>query len=297
MASLRIILLCVLSAVVYGILHDQVTARVCVEYFTVGHPNIFHTESPTLLAIGWGFVATWWVGLILGILAALAARCGPFPKFGAAHLVRPILCLLVVVAATSLVAGIVGYEMAKAGAVKLPESLAIRIPTAHRNQFLADLVAHQTAYAVGFLGGIVLCGWVLVQRWKMMKIIAPIGDEKPQMDAKTGFLFVCRWTARTVGIAIICLAGVSLIGEGGLNPFTLSLRDNLLGLALLTMAGGLLVGWKWEGIGALLIFGGFALFAAVNQPFRLNVVMMAWLLVGLLYLIGWWREAKVVSES
>jgi hypothetical protein len=63
MSSLRIILLCILAAVVYGILHDQVTARVCVEYFTVGHPPIFHTESPTLLAIVWGFVATWWVGL------------------------------------------------------------------------------------------------------------------------------------------------------------------------------------------------------------------------------------------
>jgi hypothetical protein len=99
MASLRIILLCVFSAVVYGILHDQVTARVCVEYFTVGHPPIFHTESPTLLAIGWGFVATWWVGLILGIFAALAARYGPWPTFDAAHLIRSIAGLLIVMAA------------------------------------------------------------------------------------------------------------------------------------------------------------------------------------------------------
>jgi hypothetical protein len=51
-----------------------VTARVCVEYFTVGHAPIFHTESPTLLAFWFGTMATWWVGLILGVLAALAAR-------------------------------------------------------------------------------------------------------------------------------------------------------------------------------------------------------------------------------
>ena len=105
MASLKIILLCILSAVVYGILHDQVTARVCVEYFTVGHPPIFHTESPTLLAFGWGIVATWWVGLILGIFAALASRLGSWPKFDAAHLVRPIVVLLIVMAVASLLAG------------------------------------------------------------------------------------------------------------------------------------------------------------------------------------------------
>jgi hypothetical protein len=50
--SLKIILLCIEAAIVYGILHDQVTARVCVEYFTIGHPPIFHTDDPTLLAFG-----------------------------------------------------------------------------------------------------------------------------------------------------------------------------------------------------------------------------------------------------
>jgi hypothetical protein len=32
---LKIILVCVVVATTYGIFHDQVTARVCVEYFTV----------------------------------------------------------------------------------------------------------------------------------------------------------------------------------------------------------------------------------------------------------------------
>ena len=76
MEPLKILLLCVDAAVVYGILHDSVTARVCVEYFTVGHPPVFDTDSPTLLAFGWGFIATWWVGFILGILAIAACRLG-----------------------------------------------------------------------------------------------------------------------------------------------------------------------------------------------------------------------------
>lgn len=55
--SLLIVLLCIGSAIGYGIAHDQITARVCVEYFTIGHPRVFDTESPTLLALGWGVIA------------------------------------------------------------------------------------------------------------------------------------------------------------------------------------------------------------------------------------------------
>jgi hypothetical protein len=51
---LKIILACVAAAIIYGILHDQITARVCVEYFTIFHPPVFATQSPTLLAFGWG---------------------------------------------------------------------------------------------------------------------------------------------------------------------------------------------------------------------------------------------------
>jgi len=193
------------------------------------------------------------------------------------------------------VAGIVGYEIAKAGGVKLPESLALRIPTDRRIPFVADLFAHQTAYGVGFVGGIVLCGRVLFRRWKMMKTTPPTDDRKPQMHAGSRFLLICRWAARTIGIAIVCLIAVLVIGEGGPNPFTMSLRESLLGLTLLTMALGLLVGWKWEGIGGLLIFGGFAWFAARNYPFRLNALMVAWLGVGLLYLICWWKRNKAAT--
>ena len=52
---------------------------------------------------------------------------------------------------------------------------------------------------------------------------------------------------------------------------------------------GQIVAWKWEGIGSLLILGGFALFGFVNHGVALNVVTEAWLATGLLYLICWWR--------
>jgi hypothetical protein len=62
MQAARIILYCVLGAVGYGVVHDQITARICLKYFTIGHPQVFNTQSATLLGIGWGVIATWWVG-------------------------------------------------------------------------------------------------------------------------------------------------------------------------------------------------------------------------------------------
>lgn len=167
MESVKIILLCILAAVVFGILHDQVTARVCVEYFTIGHPPIFNTDSPTVLAFGWGIVATWWVGLILGIPGAVVSRAGSWPKFTARHLVRPIFWLMIVMGCASLVAGAIGYFVAKSGGVWLLEPLASRVPATKHYAFLADLWAHLAAYGTGFLGGIAVCGWVLFRRWRM----------------------------------------------------------------------------------------------------------------------------------
>jgi hypothetical protein len=101
-----IVLLCVAAAVTYGIVHDQITARVCVEYFTIGHPPMIGTEDPTLLGLGWGIIATWWVGALLGVPLAIVARAGSRPKRSAASLVRPLLWLMAVAAATALLAGI-----------------------------------------------------------------------------------------------------------------------------------------------------------------------------------------------
>lgn len=167
MESLKIVLLCVVSAVVYGILHDQVTARVCVEYFTIGHAPMFDTTSPTLLAIGWGTVATWWMGVLLSGPAVAAARVGRLPKVDAVALIRPIGCLLALMACASLAAGIAGYCHASAEETtgRLAEILS-RVPPEKRVAFLADLWAHRTAYAVGFFGGLGLCFWVLQERWQ-----------------------------------------------------------------------------------------------------------------------------------
>src|SRR5678815_3097494 len=155
MKSLQIIVLGVASAVLYGILHDQVTARVCLEYFTVFHPPVFRTTSPTLLGLGWGIIATWWVGLPLGVLLALAARAGSSqPRLNVCDLFRPVIYLMIMVGAIASVAGISGWLLAMHGVVGLPEWLAASIPTARHARFMADWWAHSTSYVAGAVGGL-----------------------------------------------------------------------------------------------------------------------------------------------
>jgi hypothetical protein len=162
MEGLKILLLSVAAAVLYGILQDQITARFCVEYFTIGHPDFFGTDDPTTLAFGWGIVATWWVGMLLGLPLALVARCGSRPKLTARVLAKPILLVMGCVAVLALVAGIFGYVAAQLGLVWLLEPLATNVSSEKQADFLADLWAHSAAYLFGALGGAVL--WV--SAWK-----------------------------------------------------------------------------------------------------------------------------------
>jgi len=158
---IKIWLLCIGAAIAYGIVHDQFTARICVEYFTVYHPPVLQTTDPTLLALGWGVIATWWVGFLLGLPLALLSRVGKWPQQTAADLCKPLLMLTMTMATFALICGFLGYRNAVAH---------------HQSDFecrlLTDKCAHLASYAIGELGGIVLCGMVLLKRWKAGKIAA-----------------------------------------------------------------------------------------------------------------------------
>lgn len=153
----KIWLFCVFAAVAYGILHDQITVCVCLEYFSVFHPVILPLTSPTLLALQWGIVATWWVGAALGILLAVAARGGSRLTLTARDLRRPLLILLGCMAASSLVAGTAGFLLTRARVISLPEWMAAMLPATQHARFMADWWAHSASYLVGIVGGLIVC--------------------------------------------------------------------------------------------------------------------------------------------
>jgi hypothetical protein len=179
---LKIIALCVAAAVVYGVLHDQITARVCVEYFTIGHPRVFDTDSPTLLGLGWGVIATWWVGLILGAALAFAATRGPRPQRTAASLIRPLVRLLAVTASVAIAAGLLGWYLGAQQWVVLVDPLARLVPRDHHAAFIADLWAHSASYLAAFVGGLVLINRVWKSRGprSAVRVAVPTPSPSPR---------------------------------------------------------------------------------------------------------------------
>jgi hypothetical protein len=161
MQFLRIVILSIIAACLYGVAHDQVTARICVEYFTIGHPRLFGSTSPTLLGLVWGVVATWWMGAILGVPLAMAARLGRRVPLRDVDLVVPLAILLASMAVIALIAGIIGRWLAETGGVWLVGRLAESVPEDRHIDFLTTLWAHAASYLAGTLGGLTVIGYVI----------------------------------------------------------------------------------------------------------------------------------------
>ena len=164
MEAVKIVAFCLAAAIVYGILHDQVTAHLCVEYFTIAHPPVFPTESPFLLAIGWGILATWWVGLLLGLLLAAAARIGARHRLGLADLRPGILRLLAAMALCAIAAGLWGAWSVASGRSPLPGGWGEVLPSEIHVAFAGAAWGHLASYASGIVGGLMVIAWTIWRR-------------------------------------------------------------------------------------------------------------------------------------
>jgi hypothetical protein len=161
---LRIIAVFTLAAILFGLVHDQVTARVCVEYFTVAHRQIVDSTSPSVLGLVWGVVATWWAGALAGIVVSIAAREGPGPRLNWRDFVQPALGLALAMATAALLAGVAGYLLTASGLIHIVADYEDAIPPARQARFMADVWAHLASYAVGFLGALVIAARALLAR-------------------------------------------------------------------------------------------------------------------------------------
>jgi len=172
--ALRIVVACIISAIVFGVVHDQMTARLCVEYFTLGHPKIVETQDPTLLGLVWGVVASWWVGALLGLALAVAARKGPLPRIDAASLHGSLVRLLGVMTLCSAAAGALGWQFARHGVVILVGPLHDSVPESRHVPFIAVLWTHFASYLIGIGGGIRLTWrtWLLRKQSAMRQALA-----------------------------------------------------------------------------------------------------------------------------
>jgi hypothetical protein len=151
-----------LGAVLYGLVHDQITARVCQEYFTLGHNTPrFVPRSPTALGLYWGVVATWWLGTLVGVPLAAAMRLGKLPVLDTHWLIPRLIRLLLVMLGVALAGLALALFADLAGVLPAGWKALVPggVPQEKAGRFVAALVAHNLSYGLGFLGGVQL--WVL----------------------------------------------------------------------------------------------------------------------------------------
>jgi hypothetical protein len=163
----------------YAMLQDQISVRMCPEYFTVAHPRIEGLTDPTLLGLAWGFLGAWWGGALIGAVAGFCSRLGHWPKLNPHQLLRPVACLLLFQAAVTAAAGWVAtFEVAVPGFM-IVESLTSHIPEERHNACFIVSRMHQGTYLSAIAGGVILCGWILRRRWLLeskVRIAGSTGD-------------------------------------------------------------------------------------------------------------------------
>ncbi len=162
----RFALMGLVAIVGYAILQDQVSARLCPEYFTVLHNPIPGVTDPTLLGVCWGFIGGWWGGVVLGYAVGLVATLGPRPQLTPRELVRPMGFLVGAVAVVTALTGLSVWRHAEMMGVMLDPGTAEFVPLKRHKALLTVACYHLVAYASAAIGGVVLCVWVAVERRK-----------------------------------------------------------------------------------------------------------------------------------
>ncbi|HET9129653.1 MAG TPA: hypothetical protein VFO86_01830 [Terriglobia bacterium] len=133
-----------------GIAVDVVTANVAVEYFTVHHPHVMDSHSPWLMAVVWGIGASWWFGLIAGVLLRWMNMRRPHP-LSDKRILRMIVPSLVAIwlGMMAIVVGVYGI------AGWIPENQR-KLTFESDRRLMAVALSHSTEYVLGGIVTIVL---------------------------------------------------------------------------------------------------------------------------------------------
>jgi hypothetical protein len=166
----KIVGLVTATAIAYGITLDQITARMCEEYFNSNavphHKELLDAlgltnASPTTIAFVFGITATWWVGLPLGLLVATTSLLGKKLKLNAKKLIKPLFNLFSFMGVTSAAAWLCGYF------VTPKEDFLFNgyvLDGDKAPYFMANASAHEMSYISGIVGGIGLSLWTIYKR-------------------------------------------------------------------------------------------------------------------------------------
>lgn len=159
----------------FGVGMDQVSARLCPEYFTVLHNPIPGLTSPTLVGLVWGVLGAAGGGLIFGYAAGLAATAGPLPPWPVRRLVRPMLLTVVGVGTVVAITGLGVWHTASGLGVRLDGVYAEAIPPERHAATVTVASYHVAAYLSSIAGSVALCLWVGTRRGQAKPVSAACG--------------------------------------------------------------------------------------------------------------------------
>ena len=99
-----------------------------------------------------------------------------------------------------------------------------------------------------------------------------------------------RWTARIAGTLMALFFLAFSVGEGFPPIFRLPWRESLSVLALTAVAAGLLLAWKWEGLGGAVALAGIVVSTLLigMRGIRTSLLLLP-AAIGLLHVVCWWR--------
>ncbi len=153
---LLIIFLSCMIAGIYGILHDQLTYTISPEYYTEFKFDQFgimvtegHERSSAALV---GFLATWWMGLIIGTLLALVGLIHKTSKAMLVVTMRALLITLAIAAITGLMGLVYGKLFLVGQPIENFEGWYIPYTIKDIDSFIMVGSMHNFSYLGGVIG-------------------------------------------------------------------------------------------------------------------------------------------------
>ncbi len=104
-----------------------------------------------------------------------------------------------------------------------------------------------------------------------------------------------RWIARISGAGLVLLIGTFVFAEGVPDVTKFSTTESILMGALVMMCLGLLLAYKFEAVGGLMLLAGYTTFVVGNS--RINWFLTIFPLIGCLYLYVWSQSRLTRNKS
>lgn len=167
----------VAGSILYGIVHDQISVRISPPYLMDWHPRIIESRDPQKVALAWGVVATWWFGLILGAVLALAATAGRKPHAPWRWIARAVGFIFGI----SALAAFIALGITRGFSLELPNVFGPvygDLTYAQRLAFTQVAAMHESSYDAAAISTLVAAGWILWRRGRAIPT-ASVGPHPP----------------------------------------------------------------------------------------------------------------------